>query len=245
VTDLARNGTTRPPSMAPGSNPDPARRQAAHQDGPGVHRLAAFSDGVFAIAATLLVFQLNVPSSGAAHAAAPLAEALWRERASFISYAFTFAVIAAFWLGHHRAFRHISHHDQALACLNIAYLGTIAFLPFASALLGRYQANRLAAAIYGSTLAASLLLAAALWRHACRAGLVTPGVPARFRRWILVRALASAAIFTASAATAVITVAGAEALWALSPAVTLIISHIYRDVRRLLLATPGIPQDGT
>ena len=140
----------------------PVNRRAAPTSSPRLGRLAAFSDGVFAIAVTLLVFQLKVPRLADTRSARLLADALWHERVSFISYGFSFAVIAVFWFGHHRAFRHITRHDQQLAWWNTAYLATIAFLPFASALLGRYAANPLAAAIYAGTLAASLLLAAGL-----------------------------------------------------------------------------------
>jgi uncharacterized membrane protein len=221
------------PGVTPHRDTGPAKRPEADDSSPSVHRLVAFSDGVFAIAITLLVFQLKVPRLAGTPSAGQLAGALWHDRAAFLGYGFSFAVIAVFWFGHHRAFRHIARHDQRLAWWNTAYLATIAFLPFASALLGRYPGNAVAASIYATTLSASLLLAAGLWRHAHRAGLLHPALPPRLARWVLIRALTLATIFAASAAIAAITISGAEALWVLAPAASTLLGHAYRDVRRL------------
>ena len=226
MTEVAGTASPAPAVAAP------AARPAVADSSPSVHRLAAFSDGVFAIAVTLLVFQLKVPQLAAAQPARLLAGALWHERATFLSYGFSFAVMAVFWFGHHRAFAHITGHDQPLAWWNTAYLATIAFLPFASALLGRYPANPVAGCLYAATLATSLLLAAALWRHACRAGLVRPGLSARFARGVLAPALACAAIFAGSAAAAAITIGAAQALRALAAATNIVIGRAYRDARR-------------
>ena len=125
---------------------------------PGVDRLLTLSDGVVAIAITLLVLQLNVPSPASltdANSASQLAAQLGKDGDQLISYAISFYVIAQFWLVHHRVFRRITGQQEGLAWWNFAFLFTITIMPFTSDLLGKFGANPLAIDIF----AANLLLA--------------------------------------------------------------------------------------
>jgi uncharacterized membrane protein len=127
-------------------------------DLPGVDRLLALSDGVVAIAITLLVLQLHVPSpAGLAHpdSASELATQLGKGADRLVSYVISFYVIAQFWLVHHRVFRRITGHQEGLAWWNFAFLFTITVMPFTSDLVGEFSANPLAIDIF----AANLLLA--------------------------------------------------------------------------------------
>ena len=129
---------------------------------PGVERLLALSDGVVAIALTLLVLQLKVPAGGAATAGA-LARALGQDANQFDSYLISFYVIAQFWLAHHRVFRQITGQRESLAWWNFAFLFTITIMPFTSDLLGQYSDNPLAVTIFAlNLLAASLATQATL-----------------------------------------------------------------------------------
>jgi uncharacterized membrane protein len=133
---------------------------------PGVERLLALSDGVVAIAMTLLVLQLSVPLPAKLHdpaSASELATQLGKGADQLVSYVISFYVVAQFWLVHHRVFRQIAGQREGLAWWNFAFLFTITLMPFTSDLLGKYSANPLAVDIFavnllGATLATSLTL---------------------------------------------------------------------------------------
>lgn len=136
---------------------DPARTDS-RDDLPGVERLLTLTDGVVAIAITLLVLQLNVPPPAklADPASAPeLAAQLGKGADQLISYVISFYVIAQFWLVHHRVFRRISGQREGLAWWNFAFLFTVTIMPFASDLLGEYSANPLAIDIFAVNLLAA------------------------------------------------------------------------------------------
>lgn len=146
-------------------------------DLPGVDRLLALSDGVVAIAITLLVLQLNVPSPAGLtdpDSASQLAAALAKITDQLVSYLISFYVVANFWLVHHRVFGRINGQREGLAWWNFAFLLTITIMPFTSDLLGKFAGNPLAIDIF----AANLLLATVATQltviYARRKDLVTP-----------------------------------------------------------------------
>jgi uncharacterized membrane protein len=127
----------------------------AEEDGtPSVERLLTLSDGVVAIALTLLVLQLVVPSiAGVKSSDLQSPGYLWRELSKtggeqFTAYVISFYVIAQFWLVHHRVFRGIRGHVEGLAWWNFAFLFAITLMPFSSDLLGRFSQNPLAIDIF-------------------------------------------------------------------------------------------------
>jgi len=101
----------------------------------GSERIEAFSDGVFAIAITLLVLEIRVPET---EAGGRLLDVLPQIVPSVIAYATSFIVIGAFWTNHHETFRYIERSDTTFLALNVLYLMCIAFIPFSAALLARY-----------------------------------------------------------------------------------------------------------
>jgi len=122
---------------------------------PSAERLLALSDGVVAIAITLLVLQLNVPDPAKLvhpDSASELAKQLSKGADQLISYVISFYVIAQFWLVHHRVFRRITGQQEGLAWWNFAFLFTITVMPFTSDLLGKYAANPLAIDIFAVNL---------------------------------------------------------------------------------------------
>src|SRR5580693_6347260 len=125
---------------------------------PGVDRLLTLSDGVVAIAITLLVLQLNVPEPATLTdptSASELATQLGKGADQLISYVISFYVIAQFWLVHHRVFRRITGQQEGLAWWNFAFLFTITVMPFTSDLLGKYASNPLAIDIFAANLLAA------------------------------------------------------------------------------------------
>ena len=131
----------------------------SRRDGaPRVNRLLALSDGVIAIALTLLVLQLRVPALDQVadpDSAADLATQLGKGSAQLVSYGISFYVIAQFWIVHRQIFRLVGDQEEGLEWWNFAFLFTITIMPFTSTLLGAFVRNPLAVDIF----ALNLLLA--------------------------------------------------------------------------------------
>jgi uncharacterized membrane protein len=139
------------------------------------NRLEAFSDGVFAIAITLLVLEIKGPAGGA------LGVGLLELWPSYLAYAMSFIVIGAIWINHHAMFEWIERADEALLLLNTLHLMFIAFLPFPTAVLAqafsKTSGQAIAAAFYGSTLAVIGIIVATMWWYASsHRALLTPTI---------------------------------------------------------------------
>jgi TMEM175 potassium channel family protein len=125
-------------------------------------RLEAFSDGVFAIAATLLI--LNVQANGS-----PLGRELARIWPSYVAYGVSFVTIGIIWVNHHTVMAQIAKVDRTFLMLHVLFLMLIAFIPFPTALLAQHirsEGAQAAALSYGVTLTLTAILFNALWRYA-------------------------------------------------------------------------------
>jgi uncharacterized membrane protein len=142
---------------------------------PGVERLLTLSDGVVAIALTLLVLQLKFPAlpAGQHDSALALGKELRTGSPQFTSYLISFYVIGQFWLSHHRVFRDITGHREGLAWWNFAFLLSITLMPFTSDLLGEYSDNPLAIQIFSLNLLAASLTTQATYMFARHRGLLS------------------------------------------------------------------------
>ena len=132
-------------------------------------RLEAFSDGVFAIAITLLVLDLHVPDVGSGS----LADALGHQWPADVSYVVSFVTIGVIWVNHHNLMRHLGHTDRVLLFLNVLFLMTVAVLPYPTALVSHYARTpnaTTAALAYGGTMVTMALLFNALWHYSIRGG---------------------------------------------------------------------------
>lgn len=134
----------------------------------GTGRTEAFSDGVIAIAITLLVLDIGVPESGF--------DDLWQgildEWPAYLAYATSFLTIGGIWLAHHGIFTRLAYVDARLMRLNLLLLMAISFLPFPTRLVSDAfhdtDAERTAVVFYGFSLLAVSLLMGALWATAAR-----------------------------------------------------------------------------
>jgi uncharacterized membrane protein len=129
-------------------------------------RLEAFSDGIFAIAATLLVLEITVPHL---EEGGSLGRALLDLWPSYLAYGTSFLTIGIMWVNHHSVFRQIGETDHRFLFINLGLLMLIAFVPFPTVLLARYAwgGNGEAAALaYGTTLTITALFFNLLWRYA-------------------------------------------------------------------------------
>lgn len=133
-------------------------------------RIEAFSDGVFAIAMTLLVIQIKVPSQElvAANGLGRSLVALWP---SYLAFLTSFVTILVIWVHHHWIFALLRRHDHPFLYWNGLLLLFVTFVPFPTALLAEYLLHpeaRVAAHLYTGTFLAISLAFDALWRHASR-----------------------------------------------------------------------------
>lgn len=135
-------------------------------------RTIALSDGVFAIALTLLVLNITVPTLSSGHHGG-LGHQLLDRRSEVESYALSFAIIAVLWVRHHSLFRVLDRIDGRLTALNLVYLGFIAFLPYPTRVLGTYPSETAAAVLYAATLLILTTIAALVRVHVARASLLS------------------------------------------------------------------------
>jgi uncharacterized membrane protein len=145
---------------------------------PNTSRFEAFSDGVFAIAATLLVLEFTVTSGPTAP---PLDTQLLDLWPSYLAYATSFLTIGIIWMNHHHTVSLFARSDRTLQFLNILLLMTIAFLPFPTKLVAQYlnqDGERAAALAYSATFVLMSILFNIWWRYASRGRrLIAEGVP--------------------------------------------------------------------
>src|SRR5215213_9294523 len=112
------------------------------------NRVEALSDGVFAIVITLLILDIRVPDVDYSRLAEALVEVLPR----IFAYVISFGVIGVYWLAHHQSLQLIGKLNGFMIWLNLVYLLAVSFMPFPTALLGRYPMQPIPIVIYGLTL---------------------------------------------------------------------------------------------
>ena len=148
------------------------------------NRVEAFSDGVFAIAITLLVLEIHVPETGSGE---HLARALLAQWPSYAAYAISFLTIGIIWINHHVMIRRLQIVDHSVLIWNLLLLMTVGALPFTTALMAAYLKNTegeaLAAAVYSGSFMVMTLVFAATNHHVLfrRASLLDDEVDERTR----------------------------------------------------------------
>ena len=131
---------------------------------PGTNRIEAFSDGVFAIVITLLVFQLQTPEIKDKANWSELFYALYNQLPKLAGYVISFFFVAVFWVSHHQFFNTLSFSKRGLLWLNNLFLFFVTFIPFPTGVLGAYHENLTAVVFSGlAFFAASLTYAILRW----------------------------------------------------------------------------------
>lgn len=171
-------------------------------------RIVAFSDGVFAIAITLLVLGLGISRDLASD---EVADALWDQRENLLAFAISFAVIGRFWLVHHRFFGEVVAFDTRLIGLNLLYLAWIVLIPFSSEVLGEYGGETAAVVLYSVNLVAVVAIGGLMAADARRAGLTS--IDAATHRESRIRSLYIASVFLLSIPVAFVAPGAAPFLW--------------------------------
>lgn len=129
-------------------------------------RLVSFSDGIFAIAVTLLAFNLKIPEMNPSNVHAQLPGQIKLMVPHFVTYLISFLLVAIYWTIHHRMIERIAHVDSTFVWLNIGYLLVISFMPFAAGLLGTYPHESICEIIYLGSAALVTILSISMWQYA-------------------------------------------------------------------------------
>ena len=192
---MAEDSWTRlPRRLIPGLGSPPPRQAPSST----TRRLEAFSDGVIAIAITLLVLEISVPHAPPGK----LLDALARHWPSYAAFVLSFVVIGIMWVSHHSMFERIANVDRRLLFLNLLLLMGIAFLPFPTALLASYlkeggSNSHLAAAVYSATMALIGVFFLLMWHHlSLRPELMIAGIGRDRAREAMRRSLVGPIVYT-------------------------------------------------
>jgi len=142
------------------------RAVPASDEGLAKGRIEALCDGVFAIAMTLMIFNVKVPQIPTELAPAKLANEVYDLWPQFLVYAISFVMLGIYWVGHHNQYHYIRCTDRWLLWINVAFLFFVTLIPFSTALLGRYPAQQIAVVVYASNLIIVGILLLIHWRYA-------------------------------------------------------------------------------
>jgi uncharacterized membrane protein len=162
-------------------------------------RLEALSDGVFAIACTLLVLEIRVPELEKGYTKQELLHSLKEILPSFIAFVFSFLNILVFWVNHDAINKVIVRYDHKTTYLNILFLLFISLIPFTTGFISRYPESFTAITVYGAVLFFCSLVAVIMYHHlAFKSKLFLPEVTMASRKKIWRQVLSGPALFLAA-----------------------------------------------
>jgi uncharacterized membrane protein len=141
----------------------------------GLERIGALSDGVFAIAMTLIVLEIHVPELPGLATDGDLWNALVLLGPRFVTYLLSFLTLGIFWAGQQTQLNHMARADRDLSWLYVAFLAFVAIMPFTTSLLAEHIGLRLALLIYWANILVPGAILYAAWVYARRAGLLKEG----------------------------------------------------------------------
>ena len=166
-----------------------------HIAGASAERLAALSDGVFAVAMTLLVLDLHAPAAEAIHSEHDLQTALWALAPRLLVYMMSFLTLGIFWVGQQTQLNLVDRSDRNLSWIHLAFLFAVSLMPFSTALMAEFIAYRSALLLYWGNI---LLLGAILfasWQYLSRTKLLRLDTPEIVRQRIERRIVVAQALY--------------------------------------------------
>jgi uncharacterized membrane protein len=160
-------------------------------------RIEAFSDGVFAIAITLLIIEIGVPHVTGEESLAEALRDLWP---NYFAYVLSFVMIGIYWANHHSFFRLFVRTDHFFLMMNVFFLMAIAFLPFPTAVLGEYlddpEQRQTAVTLYALGLLLPAFAWLCLWLYGNARGLVDERLAPWYVRFLTIQYLLSNVFYT-------------------------------------------------
>ena len=195
------------------------RRFQREGEGTAFERVAMFTDGVYAIALTLIVVAIGVPALTEGGNAGELWRALGDHLRELVSFLVGVGVIGFYWTSHHEAFNRLDAVDRRYASWTVLYLGGVAFLPYPIRLVGSYADNPVAWAVFAANLALVSSLEAVMFSHSWRGGQLREGWTRPAYRWNLLMSLVPVPLFVLSVPVAFLAPRLTALVWALTPLV--------------------------
>src|SRR5579863_9757288 len=168
--------------------------------GRSLERLAALSDGIFAVAMTLLVLDLHLPSAALVHSERELLEALAALGPQWVAYLMSFLTLGIFWAGQQTQLNHIQEGTRDLTWIHLGFLFAITVMPLSTRLLAEFIAFRVALAIYWLNIFIPGAMLYWSWAYATRNDLIKPDTPETVRNSICRRILIAQSLYAAGAA---------------------------------------------
>lgn len=168
--------------------------------GRSLERLAALSDGVFAVAMTLLVLDLRTPTSAMVHDERGLLAALVTLSPRLVTYLMSFLTLGIFWLGQQTQFNSIERSDRDFAWIHIGFLATVCLLPFSTTLLAEFITFRAALLVYWFNIFLLGVLLLSSWLIARWRRLVKDGEDANLDKAVIRRILGAQTLYAIAAA---------------------------------------------
>lgn len=168
--------------------------------GRNLERLAALSDGIFAIAMTLLVLDLHIPAAEAVHSEGALLAALCAHAPQYVAYGMSFLTLGIFWAGQQTQLNHLEEGTRDLTWIHLGFLFTITLLPFTTRLLAEFITYRAALGAYWLNILAPGVMLFWSWSYASRHGCVKPDTPDEVRGSICRRIAIAQSLYAAGAA---------------------------------------------
>ena len=159
------------------STPPLSARKVIHSILLSKGRMEALTDGIFAIAMTLLVLELKIPDLPKSVGASQLLESIGHEAPAFFSFFVSFLYCGLLWVMHHLAMHFVRHLQIALVWLNLLFLMSISVMPFSCGLLGHFLRNPVAQEIYFANMFVAAALLAAHWLVARKKKLISEDEP--------------------------------------------------------------------
>jgi uncharacterized membrane protein len=160
-----------------------------------LERIAALSDGLFAIAMTIIVLEIRIPDPRAIANESQLVDALVELAPKLVVYGLSFLTLGIFWNGQQTQLSYIARADRHVAWIYLAFLAFVALMPFSTSLLGEFIELRLALLIYWANIAILGAILYGAWFYAIRSGLLRDDVQAEVRSLVKRRILVAQALY--------------------------------------------------
>ena len=168
--------------------------------GRSLERLAAMSDGIFAVSMTLLVLDVHVPSAEQIHSEHGLLIALAALGPQWITYGLSFLTLGIFWAGQQTQLNHLAEGSRDLTWIHLGFLFATTVVPFTTRLLAEFITYRLALGLYWLNILALGAMLYWSWMHAVRQNLIKPDTPREVQLSICRRILIAQSLYAAGAA---------------------------------------------
>lgn len=172
--------------------------------GHSVERLAAISDGIFAVAMTLLVLDLRAPAHELIRSELDLLHALLMMFPQFIAYLMSFLTLAIFWNGQQAQLNVFARTNRHLTWIHMGFLFAVSIMPFSTKLLAEYIDYRTALLCYWGNIFLLGIVLYCSWRYASRAGLLKDNTPAETCQAVVRRIVGAQALYAVGAALCVV-----------------------------------------